>query len=111
LFDVDFVDVCDEFVWDGDGGLRNMWGIYYKCPDAEFIQCIQMSQMDAVAWKGFAGSLGNASSGLPAETTIPQAPDDATATATMAPSSISSLTPGTLPPGVVQASSMHSDKL
>jgi hypothetical protein len=83
-------------VWDGDGGLGNIWGIYYKCPDVEFIQCIWMSQMNAAVWKGFAGSLGNASSGLPVETTIPQALDDATATATTVSSSISSLTLGTL---------------
>jgi hypothetical protein len=67
--------------------------------------------MNAIVRKGFAGSLGNASSGLPAEATIPQALDDATATATMISSSISSSTPGTLTSGVMQASSTHSDKL
>jgi hypothetical protein len=105
-----FADDCNEFVWDGDGGLGNAWGTYYKCPDAEFIQCIRMSLTDAVVWKEFAGSLGNASSGLPAEATIPQAPDDAT-WATTVSSSISSLTPGSLSSGVMQASSTHSDEL
>ncbi len=71
FFNVDIADVCNEFVWDGDGGLGNMWGIYYKCPDAEFIQHIQMSQMDSVVRIGFVGSLGNASSGIPAEDTVP----------------------------------------
>ncbi len=98
-------------MWDGDGGLGDMWGMYYKCPDAEYIQGIRMSQMDAAVWKRFAGSLGNASSGLPAQATIPQAPDDATATATTVSSSISSLTPRTLTSGVTQALSKHSDKL
>ncbi len=88
-----------------------MWGIYFKCPDAEFIQCIWMSQMDPGVRKEFAGSLRNASSGLPAEATIPQALDDATATATMVSSSISSSTPGTLTSGVTQALSRYSDKL
>ncbi len=88
-----------------------MWGVYYKCPDAEFIQCIQMSQMDAVVWKGFAGSLGNAFYGLLGEATISQAPDVATATATTVLSPISSLTARTLKAGVTQASSMHNDEL
>jgi hypothetical protein len=65
----------------------------------------------AVQCKGFAGSLRDASSGLSAEATIPQAPDDATATATTFSSSISSSTPGTFTSGVTQALNMHSDKI
>jgi hypothetical protein len=104
LFDVDFAAICAELVWDGDEGLGNMWGIYYKCPDAESIQRIWMSQMDATArCKGFAGSLGDAISSLFGEATIPQAPNDATATAMTFSSSISSLTPGTLTSGGTQA--------
>ncbi len=61
--------------------------------------------------KGFAGSLGNSSSGLPAEAAISQAPDDATATATAVSSSISSASPRTLTSGVAQNLSTHSDEL
>jgi hypothetical protein len=112
LFDVDFADVCNKFVWDSDGGLGNMWVKYYKCPDIEYIQCILMSQKDAAVWEGFAGTLRNAYAGLSVEATIiPQALDDATATATMVSSSISSSTPGTPTSCVTQASSKHSDEL
>jgi hypothetical protein len=70
-----------------------------------------MSQIDAAMQKGFAGTLGNASSGLSTEATNPQAPYDVTATAMTVSSSISSLNLGTLIPGVRQASSKHSDGL
>jgi hypothetical protein len=65
----------------------------------------------AVRCKGFAGILGNSSSCLSAEATIPQAPDNATATVTTVSSSISSLSPRTLTSGVMQALSKHSDEL
>jgi hypothetical protein len=70
-----------------------------------------MSHIDAAVQKGFAGTLENTSSGLSAEATIPQAPDDTTATATMVSSSMSSSTHGTLNSGVTKALSKHSDKL
>jgi hypothetical protein len=41
LFDVNLPDICNELVWDGDGGLGNMWVTYNKCPDVEFIQRIR----------------------------------------------------------------------
>jgi hypothetical protein len=45
VFDEDFSKIGPELDWNGDEGLKNLWGIYYGCPDAEFIQKIQSAHM------------------------------------------------------------------
>ncbi len=27
-----------DLEWEGDNGLENLWGLYYKFPDAQFLQ-------------------------------------------------------------------------
>jgi hypothetical protein len=38
VFDKDFSNIGPELDWNGDEGLKNLWGRYYGYPDAEFIQ-------------------------------------------------------------------------
>jgi hypothetical protein len=38
VLNVDFDHVVHDLEWDGDSGLENLWGLYYKFPDAQFIQ-------------------------------------------------------------------------
>jgi len=35
---VDFDQMVHDLEWEGDGGLENLWGLYYKFPEAQFIQ-------------------------------------------------------------------------
>ena len=37
VFNVDFDQTVHDLEWEGDEGLNNLWGLYYKCPDAQFI--------------------------------------------------------------------------
>ncbi len=37
VFDIDFGEVGPDLEWDGDDGLGKLWGLYYKCPDMEYI--------------------------------------------------------------------------
>ncbi len=38
VLNVDFDHVVHDLEWEGDDGLENLWGLYYKFPDAQFIQ-------------------------------------------------------------------------
>jgi hypothetical protein len=38
MFDEDFRKIGPKLDWNGDEGLKNLWGRYYRCPDAEFFQ-------------------------------------------------------------------------
>jgi hypothetical protein len=38
VFDIDFEQTVHDLEWNGDEGLKNLWGLYYKCPDAHFIR-------------------------------------------------------------------------
>jgi hypothetical protein len=64
VFDEDFSKIGTELDWNGDEGLRNLWGRYYRCPDAEFIQraqaaCMQQdpSNLRVMHRRALAGSL------------------------------------------------------
>jgi hypothetical protein len=37
IFDIDFGEVGPDLEWDGDDGLGKLWGLYYKCPNMEYI--------------------------------------------------------------------------
>jgi hypothetical protein len=37
VFDIDFGEVGSNLEWDGDDGLGKLWGLYYKCPNMEYI--------------------------------------------------------------------------
>jgi hypothetical protein len=37
VFDIDFGEIGLDLEWDGDDGLGKLWGLYYKCPDTQFI--------------------------------------------------------------------------
>jgi hypothetical protein len=36
VFNVNFDQTVQNLEWNGDEGLKNLWGLYYKCPDAQF---------------------------------------------------------------------------
>jgi hypothetical protein len=38
VFDKDFSEIDPKLDWNGDEGLKNLWGRYYRYPNAEFIQ-------------------------------------------------------------------------
>ncbi len=38
VFDEDFSKIGPKLDWNGDEGLKNLWGRYYRCPDVELIQ-------------------------------------------------------------------------
>ncbi len=40
LFDADFNDLGHVLEWNGDKGLRNLWGLYYRFPDDDSIKHI-----------------------------------------------------------------------
>ncbi len=37
VFNVNFEQTVHDYEWNGDEGLKNLWGLYYKCPNAQFI--------------------------------------------------------------------------
>jgi hypothetical protein len=37
VLDVDFEHMVHDLEWEGDNGLENLWGLYYKFPDAQFL--------------------------------------------------------------------------
>ena len=45
VFDKDFSQIGCALDWNGDEGLKNFWGRYYRYPDAEFIQRSQAACM------------------------------------------------------------------
>jgi hypothetical protein len=64
VFDEDFSKIGPELDWNGDEGLKNLWGRYYRDPDAEFIQSalaacnIQQDPSNrAMHFRALAGSL------------------------------------------------------
>ena len=38
VLNMDFDHVVHDLEWEGDDGLENMWGLYYKFPDTQFMQ-------------------------------------------------------------------------
>jgi hypothetical protein len=38
ILNVDFAHMVHDLEWEGDDGLENLWGLYYKFLDAQFIQ-------------------------------------------------------------------------
>ncbi len=41
IFNVNFDQALHKLDWSGDEGLKNLWGLYFKYPDAQFIQSYQ----------------------------------------------------------------------
>jgi len=68
-----------DLEWEGDDSLKNLWGLYYKFPDAQFIQTFK--------------SLSTTKEGVILD--AHPISDDATTAATTFSSSMTSLTPGT----------------
>ena len=68
-----------DLEWEGDDGLANMWGLYYKFPNAQFIQSYK--------------SPSSNKEGMDID--VHPIYDDATTAATTFSSSMTSLTPGT----------------
>ncbi len=45
MFGEDFSKIGPKLDWNGDEGLKNLWGRFYRCPNEEFIQRIQAAGM------------------------------------------------------------------
>ena len=87
---MDFDQTVHDIEWEGDDSLENLWGLYYKYPDAQFIRSFKSLSktkegvvLDEGNMKGQGGHTSNPVS------------DDATTAATTFSSSITSITPGT----------------
>ena len=76
---MDFDYVVHDLEWEGDDGLENLWGLYYKFPDAQFIQSFKSLSTTKECMVLDAHPIS----------------DDATTAATTFSSSMTSLTPGT----------------
>ena len=79
IFNVDFDHVVHDLEWEGDDGLENLWRLYYKFPDAQFIQSFKSLSTTKECMVLDAHPIS----------------DDATTAATTFSSSMTSLTPGT----------------
>jgi hypothetical protein len=89
VFDIDLNQMANGIEWEGDEGLDNLWGLYYKCPDDLYMRTFKSKeascQDSAVSDKMTEHS--------PKEQHFS---DDATTAATTVSSSITSLTPRTV---------------
>ena len=79
VLNVDFDHVVHDLEWEGDDGLENLWGLYYKFPDAQFMQSFRSLSTTKECMVLDAHPIS----------------DDATTAATTFSSSMTSLTPGT----------------
>ena len=79
VLNVDFDPVVHDLKWEGDDGLANLWGLYDKFPDAQFIQSFKSPSTTKECMVLDAHPIS----------------DDATTAATTFSSSMTSLTPGT----------------
>ena len=79
VLDVDFEHMVHDLEWEGDNGLENLWGLYYKFPDAQFLQSFKSLSTTKECMVLAAHPIS----------------DDATTAATTFSSSMTSLTPGT----------------
>ena len=79
VLNVDFDHVVHDLEWEGDDGLENLWGLYYKFPDAQFMQSLRSLSRTKECMVLDAHPIS----------------DDATTAATTFSSSMTSLTPGT----------------
>jgi len=41
VLNVNLDPMVHDLEWEGDDGLENLWGLYYKFPDTQFIQSFQ----------------------------------------------------------------------
>jgi hypothetical protein len=44
VFDKNCGKIGPELEWDGNDGLQNLWGVYYRCPDPAYIQQLQAAR-------------------------------------------------------------------
>ena len=79
VLNVDFDHMVHDLEWEGDNGLVNLWGLYYKFPDAQFLQSFKSLSTTKECMMLAAHPIS----------------DDATTAATTFSSSMTSLTPGT----------------
>ena len=79
VLDVDFEHMVHDLEWEGDNGLENLWGLYYKFPDAQFLQSYKSRSTPKESIRFASHPIS----------------DDATTAATTYSSSMTSLTPGT----------------
>ena len=79
VLNVDFNHVVHDLEWEKDDGLENLWGLYYKFSDAQFIQSFKSPSTTKECMVLAAHPIS----------------DDATTAATTFSSSMTSLTPGT----------------
>jgi hypothetical protein len=43
VFDIDLHQTVHDLEWEGDKGLANLWGLYYKCPDTQFMRTFKLN--------------------------------------------------------------------
>ncbi len=102
IFDVNFDQTLHKLDWSGDEGLKNLWGLYFKYPDAQFIQSYQAICVNSTPQECHGGKMKDRSP----DAALAECPehhlhhpilDDATTAATTFSLSITSvcLTPGT----------------
>jgi hypothetical protein len=102
VFDVNFDQTVHNLEWNGDEGLENLWGLYYKCPDAQFIRSLKSNCKTSATPSLEEGKMKDT---IKATNDGPQGchkfhrphpiSDDATTAAFTFSSLITSLTPGT----------------
>jgi hypothetical protein len=102
----------------GDEGLKNLWGRYYRCPNAEFIQSIQAahmqkdpSQLKVMHRGALAGSLDKKFAGCSEESTNTNNKEDTTAAATTSSTSTPCLASRNPAPSNTDASGMRNADL
>jgi hypothetical protein len=102
VFDVDFNQTVHDFEWNGDEGLKNLWGLYYKCPDAQFIRSFKSNcktsptpGLEEGKMKGTIKATNNGPQGCHEFHHPHPISDDATTVASTFSLLITSLTPGT----------------
>jgi hypothetical protein len=102
VFDVNFERTVHNLEWNGDEGLENLWGLYYKCPNAQFIRLFKSNcktsatpGLDEGKMKSTIKATGNGLQGCHKLHHPHPISDYATTAASTFSSSITSLTPGT----------------
>jgi hypothetical protein len=118
LFDKDFRKIGPKLNWNGDEVLKNLWGTYYRCLDAEFIQRVQAVHMQKhppnlkIMHRGvFAGSLDKKFAGCSEKSTNINNKLDTIATATTSSTTTPCLASRNPAPSNADASGMRDNDL
>jgi hypothetical protein len=102
VFDVNFEQIVHDLEWNGDEDLKNLWGLYYKCPNVQFIQLFKSNcktsatpGLDEGKMKSTIKATDNGLQGCHELHCLYPISDNATTMASTLSSSILSLTPST----------------